>query len=186
MITKSQTRWLKARKKFIPHCTGDWKSEIRVLSRQMPPGRLCCCSVAQLYATLCDPVDGCMPGFPVLHYLPLLAQTHVCCVSNAIQPSYPLSPPSPPALNISQHQNLSNELSFHIRWPKYWSFSFSNSLLMNIQDWFPLGLAGLIPLQSKWFSRVFSSTTVQKHQFFGAHPSLWSTSHICTWLLERL
>ena len=72
---------------------------------------------------------------------------------------------------------FSNDLVLHFRWPKYWSFSFSNSLLMNIQDWFPLGLAGLIPLQSKWFSRVFSSTTVQKHQFFGTQlysPTLTS------------
>ena len=55
----------------------------------------------------------------------------------------------------------------------------------NIQDWFPLGLNGLISLQSKGFSRVISNTTVQKHQFFGAQPSLWSNSHIHTWLLEN-
>ena len=62
----------------------------------------------------------------------------------------------------------------------------SGSVLpMNIQDWFPLGLTGLISLQSKGFSRVFSNTTVQKHQFFGAHLSLWSNSHIHTWLLEK-
>ena len=58
-------------------------------------------------------------------------------------------------------------------------------LPMNIQDWFPLGLTGLITLQSKGFSRVFSNTTVQKHQFFSAQPSLWSNSHIHTWLLEK-
>ena len=57
--------------------------------------------------------------------------------------------------------------------------------LMNIQDWFPLGLTGLISLQSKELSRAFSSTTVQKHQFFGFQLSLWSNSHICTWLLEK-
>ena len=57
-------------------------------------------------------------------------------------------------------------------------------LLMNIQDWFPLGWTDWISLQSKRLSRVFSSTTVQKHQFLGAQPSLWSNSHICTWLLE--
>ena len=56
---------------------------------------------------------------------------------------------------------------------------------MNIQDWFPLGLTGLICLQSKGLSRVFSNTTVQKHQFFSAHPSLWSSSHTYTWLLEK-
>ena len=56
---------------------------------------------------------------------------------------------------------------------------------MNIQGWFHLGLTGLISLQSKGLSRVFSSTTVHKHQFVGAHPSLWSSSHICTWLLVK-
>ena len=55
----------------------------------------------------------------------------------------------------------------------------------NIQDWFPLGLMGLISLQSKGLSRVFSSTTIWKHQFFGTHPSLWSNSHIRTWLWEK-
>ena len=58
-------------------------------------------------------------------------------------------------------------------------------LPMNIQDWFPLGLAGLISLLSQGLSRVFSSTTVLKHQFFVIQPSLWSTSHIHTWLLEK-
>ena len=58
-------------------------------------------------------------------------------------------------------------------------------LPMNIQDWFPLGLTGWISLQSKGLSRIFSNTTVQKHQFFSAQPSLWSNSHIHTWLLEK-
>ena len=58
-------------------------------------------------------------------------------------------------------------------------------LPMNIQDWFPLGLTGLISLQSKGLSTVFSNTTVQKHQFFSAQPALWSNSHIHTWLLEK-
>ena len=65
-----------------------------------------------------------------------------------------------------------NESVFHIRWPKYWSFSFSIVLPMNIQDWFPLGLTDWISMQSKGLSRVFSNTTVQKHQFFGAQLSL--------------
>ena len=58
-------------------------------------------------------------------------------------------------------------------------------LPVNIQGWFPLGLTGLISLLSKGLSRVFSSTTVQKHQFFGTQPSLWSSSYICTWKLEK-
>ena len=67
------------------------------------------------------------------------------------------------------------------------SASASASVLpMNVKDWFPLGLTDWISLQSKGLSRVFSSTTVQKHQFFGAQPSLWSNSHIHTWLLENI
>ena len=58
-------------------------------------------------------------------------------------------------------------------------------LPMNIQDWFSWGLAGWISLQSKGLSRVFSNTTVQKHQFFGAQPSLWSNFHMHTWILEK-
>ena len=65
-------------------------------------------------------------------------------------------------------RDFSNESVLHIRWPKYWSFSISSSV--NIQDWFPLGMTGLISLQSKGFSRVFSNTTVQKHQFFSVQP----------------
>ena len=64
--------------------------------------------------------------------------------------------------------------------------SVSASVLpMNIQGWFPLGLTGLISMLSKGLSRVFFSTTIWKHQFFGAQPSLWSSSHIGTWLLEK-
>ena len=67
---------------------------------------------------------------------------------------------------------FSNESGLWIRRPKYWSFSFSISPWMNIQDWFPLGWTGWISLQSKGLSRVFSNTTVQKHQFLGAQLSL--------------
>ena len=79
---------------------------------------------------------------------------------------------------------FSDELALCISWPQYWSFSFSFSISpsMNIQDWFPLGLTGLI-LHTKGLTRVFSNTTVQKHQFFAAQLSLWSNSHIHTWLL---
>ena len=78
-----------------------------------------------------------------------------------------------------------NELAFHIRWPKYWIFSSVSVIPVNIQSWFPLGLTGLISLLSKGLSRAFSNTTVQKHQFFGTQPSLWSNCHIHTWLLEK-
>ena len=80
---------------------------------------------------------------------------------------------------------FSNESVLCIRWPKYWSFSFSTVLPMNIQDWFPLGLSGLNSLQSKGLSRVFSNTTAQKHQFLSIQLSLWSSSHIHTRVLEK-
>ena len=83
---------------------------------------------------------------------------------------------------------FSNESALCIRQPKYWSFSVSPSNEYSgliFQGWFPLGLIGLISLTSKGHSRVFSGTTVWKHQFFGTWPSLWSNSHIHTWLLEK-
>ena len=89
-------------------------------------------------------------------------------------------------------RGFSNESVLRIRWPKYWSFSFSIKwtfdqivLLMNTQDWSPLGWTGWISLQSKGLSRVFSNTTVKRHQFFGAQLSLWFNSHIQTWLPEK-
>ena len=84
-------------------------------------------------------------------------------VSDAIQPSHPLSSPSPPAPSPSQHQGLFQWSTLLMRWPKYWSFSFSISPSNNTQDWSPLGWTGWISLQSKGLSRVFSNTTVQKH-----------------------
>ena len=80
---------------------------------------------------------------------------------------------------------FSNESVLPIRWPKYWSFSFSISPSINIQDWSPLGWTGWISLQSKGLSRVFSNTTVQKYQFVSTQLSLQSNSHIHTWLLEK-
>ena len=77
-------------------------------------------SVAQLCSTLCDPMDCSTLGLPVHHHLLELAQTHVHWVSDAIQPSLPLSSPSPPVFNLSQHRVFSNESVLHIRWPQYW------------------------------------------------------------------
>ena len=146
----------------------------------------CCCLVAQSCPTLCDPMDCSTSSFPVLHYLPEVAQSHVQQVSDAIQPSYPLSSPSPPAFNLSQHQGLFQWVSASHQVAKVLGVSVSASVLpMNIQGWIPLGLTDLISLLSKKLSRVFSSTTVQKHQFFGAQPSLWSNSNNHMWLLEK-
>ena len=133
---------------------------------------------------LCDPLDDSMPGFPVLHHFLELAPRQVHWISDAIQSPYPLSPllllPSIfPSIRV-----FSNGLALHIRWPNYWGFTFS-ILPMNIQGWFPLGLTGLLSLQSKGLSRVFSNTTVQKHQLFDTQSSLWFHSHIRTWLMEK-
>ena len=87
----------------------------------------CCCSVPRLCLTLCDPVHCRAPGFPVLHHLPELAQTHVHWVVDAIQPSHPLSSPSPPPSLFPSIRVFSNESVLCIRWPKYWSFSISPS-----------------------------------------------------------
>ena len=125
--------------------------------------------VAQSCLTLCDPMNRSMPGLPVHHQLPEFTQTHVHRVSDAIQPSHPLSSPSPPAPNPSQHQSLFQESTLHMRWPKYWNFSFS--IIPSKEQ------PGLI-LQSKGLSRVFSNTTVQKYRFFGAQLSSQFNFHI--------
>ena len=83
-----------------------------------------CCWVVQLCPTLCSPMDCSTSGFPILRYLPEFAQILLHWVGDAIQPSHPLSSPSPPAFNLSQHQGLFNKSVLHNRWPKYWSFSF--------------------------------------------------------------
>ena len=98
-------------------------------------------SVAKLCPTLCDPMDCHTPGFPVLHCLLELAQTHVHWVDDAIQLSHPLSPPSPPASFPAL--DLSNESVLHIMWPKYWSFSFSISPSNEY--------SGLISFRIHWF-----------------------------------
>ena len=84
-------------------------------------------SVAQSCLTLCDLMDCSTPGLPVYHQLPELAQTHVHQVGNTIQLSHPLSSPSPPAFNLSQHQGLFPESVLCMRWPKDWSSSFNIS-----------------------------------------------------------
>ena len=82
-------------------------------------------SVTQSCPGLCDPMNRSIPGLPVQHHLLEFTQTHVHQVHDTIQPSHPLSSPSPPALNPSQHQSLSSESTLRMRWPKCWSFSFS-------------------------------------------------------------
>ena len=137
-------------------------------------------SVAQSCLTLCDPMNRSTPGLPVHHQLPEFTQTHVQQVSDAIQPSHPLSSPSPPAPNPSQHQSFSNDSTLRMKWPKYWSFSFSIIPSKEMPGLISFRMDWLISLQSKGLSRVFSNTTVQKHPFFGAQASTQSNSHIHT------
>ena len=133
-------------------------------------------SVTQLCPTLCNPMNCSTPGLPVHHQLPEFAQTHVHQVSDAIQPSHPLSSPSPPAPNPSQHQSLFqwvNSSGDQITGVS----ALASFLPKNIQGWSPLEWTGWISLQSKGLSRVFCNTTVQKCEFFGAQPSSQSNSH---------
>ena len=115
------------------------------------------------------------------------AQTHVHRGSDDIHTSHPLSSPSPPAHNPSQHQSFFFPMSqLFTGGGQSIGVSASTSVLqMNTQDWSPLEWTGWISLQSKGPSRVFSNTTVQKHQFFGAQPSSQSNSHIHTWPQEK-
>ena len=137
-------------------------------------------SITQSCPTLCYPMDCSTPGFPVHHQLLELPQTHVHQVSDVIQLSHPLLSPSPPASNLPSIKVFSNESALCIRWPKYWSFNFSispsNKYSRPIS--FRMDWLDLLGVQS--LSRVFSNTTVQKHQFFGTKLSLYSNSHIHT------
>ena len=142
-------------------------------------------SVTQPGLTLCKPIDCRTWGLPVHHQLLKFIQTHDHWVGDAIQPSHPLFPrlllPSVfPGIRV-----FSNESALHIKWPKYWSFSFNISpsneysgLISFRMDWLDL-------LAVQGSPRVFSNTTVQKHQFFSAQLSSQSNSHIHTWPLEK-
>ena len=126
-----------------------------------------------------NPVDCHRPGFPVHHQLPELAQTHIHRVSDGIQPSHLLHPLLLLPSIFPSTRVFSNESVLHIRWPKHWSFSFSISpsneysgLISFKIDRFDLTVQGIL--------KIFSNTTVQKHQFLGIQLSLWSNSHIHT------
>ena len=129
---------------------------------------------------LCDPMNHSMPGLPVHTQ----SRSSVKLVSiESVMPSSHLIlcrpllllPPIPPSIRV-----FSNESTLHIRWPKYWSFSVSISPSNKHTGLSPLEWTGWISLQSNGLSRVFSNTTVQKHQFFGPQPSSQSNSHIHT------
>ena len=117
-----------------------------------------------------------MPGFPVLHYLPEFAQTHINWVSDVIQPFSCSVVPFSCLQSFPASRSFSISRLFASGGQSIGASALSSVLSMKIQVWSPY-----CPRDS----RVFSSTTVQKHQFFGTQPSLWSNSHICTWLLEK-
>ena len=129
-------------------------------------------SVAQSCPTLCDPMNCSMPGLPVHHQLLEFTQTHIHRVSDAIQPCHPLSSSFPPAPNPSQHQGLSNESNLYMRWPKFWSFSFSISpsneypgLISFRMDWLDL-LAIQGTLKSLLQHHSSKASILQRSAFF--------------------
>ena len=140
-------------------------------------------SVTLSCPTLNDPMDCSTPGLPVQHQLPGFTQTHVHQVSDAIQTSHPLSFSSLPAFNLSQHHlfrwvsssyQVTKVLEFQLQHQSFqWIFRFISFRI----GWLGLAVQGNL--------KVFSSTTVWRHQFFGAQPSLWYNVHIHTWLLEK-
>ena len=128
-------------------------------------------SVTQSCLALCDPMDSSTPGFPVCHQLPELAQTHVHHIGDAIQPSHPLSSPAPPAFNLSQHQGFSIESVLRIRWPKYWSFSFSISPSNEY--------SGLISFKIDWLDLLAVQETLKSLlQHHSSKASILMNSHI--------
>ena len=141
-----------------------------------------CCSITQLCPILHNPMEGSTTGLPVPHQLPSWCPSHQWChptISSSVVPSSSClqSFPASGSFPMSQFYESSGHCI---------GASTSASVLpMNTQDWFPLGLIDLISLQSKGLPRLFSNITVQKHQFFGAQLSLWSNSHIHTWLLKK-
>ena len=138
-------------------------------------------SVTQPCLTLCDPMNCSIPGLPVHHQLLESTQTHIHQVSDAIQPSHPLSSPSPPAPTPSQHQGLFQWVNSSHEVAKVLEFQLQHqSFQWTPRTLSPLGWTGWISFQSKGLSRVFSNTTVQKHPFFSAQLSSQSNSHIHT------
>ena len=136
----------------------------------------CCCSVTKSCPNLCDPMDCSILGFPVLHYLPEFAQTHVHWVSDAIQPSHPLPSSSAFTFNPSQHPGLSNKSALCIRLPKYWSFNFSISLSNKH--------SGLISFRIDWFDPLAVRGTLKS--LLQHHSSKASILHHSTFFIIQL
>ena len=145
----------------------------------------CCCSVIQSCPTVATPWTAAHQTSLSLTISQSLPKFQVHCIDDAIQPSHPLTTSSS-ALNLYQHQGLFLSQLFTSDDQNNGVSASASVLPMNIQNWFPLRLTGWNSLQSKGLWRVFSSTTIQKHQFFSTQHSLWSNSHMHIWLLEKL
>ena len=141
-------------------------------------------SVTQSCATLCDPMDWSMPGLPVHHQPPELTQTHVHWVGDAIQPSHPLSSPLLPP-SIFPSGSFPTSQFFASGGQSIGVSALASFLPKNTQEWSSLGWTCWISLQSKGLSRIFSNTTVQKHQFFSTQLSSQSNFHIHMWPLGK-
>ena len=147
-------------------------------SHQSPPPNLCShkltssSSVTQSCLTLCDTMNCSKPGLPVHHQLPESTQTHVHWVGDVIQPSHPVIPFSSCPQSFPASGSFPMSQLFASGGQSIGDSASTSVLLMNIQDWSPLGWTGWISLKSKGLSRVFSNTTVQKHQFFSSQLSL--------------
>ena len=142
--------------------------------------RECYCSVTKLCPTLCNPMDCSTPGFPVLCYLPEFAQTQVHWVIDTIQPSHLLSSSSP-ALNLFQWVSSSYQVTEVLECQlQHQSFQWIFSVFF-----FPLDQLVWSPCSPRDSQESSPTTTIQKHQFFGAQPSQWSKFYIHTWLLEK-
>ena len=176
----------KKNKSYLTYRRRKWQSAPVFLSGEFheprsPAGTVHFSSVTQSCLTYCNPMDCSTPGFPVHHQLQELTQTHVHGIGDTIQLFHPLSSPSPPAFNLSQHQGFSNE-SVLIRWPKYWNFSFNicpsnehSGLISFRMNWlYPLAVQG--NLKSLFQYHSSKALIVQCSAFFK------SNSHIHTWL----
>ena len=133
--------------------------------------RFCCCSVAKSCLTLCDSMNWSKPGFPVFNYLLEFAQTHVHWVDNAIQPSHPLSSPSPPALNLSQDQGLLQCQLFASSGQSIGASASARVLPVNIQGWFPLDRLVWSPIHTHTQMSVQSERNIRILENSG-HPIL--------------
>ena len=142
-------------------------------------------SVAQLCPTLCNPMNSSTPGLPVHYHLLEFTQTQVHWVSDAIQPSHPLSSPSPPAPIPPSIRVFSNASTLRVRWPKYWSFSFS---IIPSKE-----IPGLISFRIDWLDFLAVQGTLKsflqhhsaKASVLQQSASSQSNSHIHTWPLEK-